>query len=79
VWNFLPHSLLAGVLVCMDATPSTVSALLRCCLLATHCHGLSSDFSSPPATSAARSIRKRADSTRGSVLAINNSYTLNSA
>ena len=51
MWNSLPHSLRAGTLACTDATPGTVSALLRCYLLATHFGGFSADLSSLPATS----------------------------
>jgi len=58
----LPYSLRAGVLACTDATLGTVSALFRCYFLATHFDGLSSDFSSLPATSALRSMRKHVDS-----------------
>ncbi len=72
-WNSLPPSLRTGALACTDATPGTVSALLRCYLLATHFEGLSSDFSSLPATTVARSLRQRADSPRGSMLALKKS------
>jgi len=71
-WNSLPPSLSAGALACTDATPGTVSALLRCYLMATHFDGFSPDSSSLPATPVMRSLRKRVDSTRGSVLAIKN-------
>jgi len=40
LWNSLPHSLCAGPLACSDATPSTVTALLRLHLLVTHFGGL---------------------------------------
>jgi hypothetical protein len=40
LWNSLPHSLRAGALACSDATPGTVTALLRLHLLATHFGGL---------------------------------------
>jgi len=43
LWASLPHSLRAGALACSDATPGTVTALLRLHLLATHFGGLSSD------------------------------------
>jgi len=72
-WNSLPPSLRAGTLACTDATPGTVSNLLRCYLLATHFNGFSPDSSSLPATAVLRSLRKRADSPRGSVLAIRKS------
>ena len=72
-WNSLPPSLRAGALACTDATPGTVSNLLRCYLLATHFDGFSPDSSSLPATAVLRSLRKRADSPRGSVLAIKKS------
>lgn len=49
-WNSLPPSLRAGALACTDVTPGTVSTLLRCYLLATHFGGLSSEFSSLPAS-----------------------------
>jgi len=42
----LPHSLRAAALACADVTPITVSALLRCYLLATHFGGLPPDFRS---------------------------------
>jgi len=69
-WTSLPPSLRAGVLPCADATPATVSTLLRCYLLTCHFDGLLPDSSSLPATSVLRSTRKRADSPCGSVLAI---------
>jgi DNA mismatch repair ATPase MutS len=47
MWNSLPHSLRAGTLACTDATPGTVSALLRCYLLATHFGGFLSVNSHP--------------------------------
>ena len=75
-WNSLPPSLRAGALACTDDTPGTVSSvslLPRCYLLATHFDGFSPDSSSLPATSVLRSMRKRADSPRGSVLAIKKS------
>jgi len=43
LWNSLPHSLCAGALLCSDATPGTVSALLRLHLLATHFGGILPD------------------------------------
>jgi len=70
VWNSLPPSFRAGALACTDATPGTVSTLLLCYLSASHFHDLSRDSSSLPATSVLRSMRKRADSPRGSVLAL---------
>jgi len=69
-WNSLPPSLRASALACTDATSGTTSTLLRCYLLATHFNGFSSDSSSLPATPVMRSLRKRAYSPRGSVLAI---------
>jgi len=78
-WNSVPPSLRAGALACTDATPGTVSALLRCYLLATHFDGFRPDSSSLPATAVLRSLRKRADIPRGSVLAINNHPLVNSA
>jgi hypothetical protein len=78
-WNSLPPFRRAGTLACTDATPGTVSALLRCYLLATHFEGLSSDFSSLPATTVVRSLRQRADSPRGSMLAIKKSSPVNGA
>jgi len=71
--NSLPPSLRAGALACTDATPGTVSNLLRCYLLAIYFNGFSPDLSSLPATSVLRSMRKRANSPRGSVLAIEKS------
>ena len=78
-WNSLPPSLRAGALACTDATPGTVSALLRCYLLAAHFDGLSSDFSLLPASTVVRSLRQRADSPRGSMLAIKKSSPVNGA
>jgi len=72
-WNFLPPSLRAGALACTNATPGTVSHLLRCYLLATHFDAFSHDSSLLPATSVLRLLRKRDDSPRGSVLAIKKS------
>jgi len=72
-WNSRSHSLRAGAVACTDAIPGTVSALLRCNLLAIHFDGFSLDSSSFPATSVARSWWKRVDSSRGSVLAIEKS------
>jgi len=70
VWNSLRLSLRAGALTCTDSTFGTVSVLLRCYLMATNFDGFSPDSSSIPATSVVRSLRKRADISRGSVLAI---------
>jgi len=72
-WNSLPPSLRAGALAGTAATPGTVSALLCCYLLATQFDGFSPDSSSLPATPVMRSLRKRADGPRGSVLAIKKS------
>jgi len=47
MWNHLPPFAFALALACTVATPGTVSALLRCYLLATHFGG------SLPATFAA--------------------------
>jgi len=58
-WNSLPPSLREGALVCSDATPGTVSALLRRHLLATHFCGNSFDWSSVPTSSV---VGKLADS-----------------
>ena len=71
LWNSLPHSLRSGALACSDATPGTVTTLLRLHLLATHFGGLSSDqpVLLPPAVERVV-CRKRADSPQGSVLAI---------
>ena len=71
LWNSLPHSLRSGALACSDATPGTVTTLLRLHLLATHSGGLSSDqpVLLPPAVERVVG-RKRADSPQGSVLAI---------
>jgi len=35
LWNSLPHSLRAGAIACSDASPGTITALLRLLLLAT--------------------------------------------
>jgi len=61
----LPHSLRAGALVCSDATPGTVTALLRLHHLATHFGGLSSDQTVllPPSVERV-AVQKRADSLR---------------
>jgi len=56
-WDSLPPSLRAGALACTDATPGTVSALLRCCLLATHSECFSRESSSLPAFPVVRSLR----------------------
>jgi len=61
-WNSFPPSLRAGALACTDATPGTVSVLVRCHLLATQFDGLPSDLSSLPATTVVMIMRKRADS-----------------
>jgi len=53
VWNSLPHSLCAGILVCHEATPCSFSTLTWCYLSATN--DLSTFFSSFLATSAAGS------------------------
>jgi len=74
-WNSLPPSLRAGALDCTDATPGTVSALLRCNLLATHSGGFSPDSSWLPATPVVSSLRKRADSPRGTMLATEKCYS----
>jgi len=47
--------------------------------LATHFDGFSPDSPSLPATAVLRSLRKRADSPRGSVLAIKKNPPVNSA
>jgi len=73
VENSLPPSLRAGVLACTDATPGTVSNLLRCYLWATHIDGFSPD------TSVLRSMLKHSDSPRDSVLAIEKFSPVNSA
>jgi len=52
-----------------DVTPGTVYALLRCYLLVNRFDGFSPDSSSLLATSVLRSMRKRANSPCGSVLA----------
>jgi len=78
-WNSLPPSLRACALACTDATPGSYSVLFRCYLLASHSDGCSPDSSSLPATSVLRSMRKRADSPRGTVLAIKNPTSVNSA
>jgi len=54
----LPPSLRAGAIAYTAATSGTVSALIRCNLLATHFYGHSPDFSSLPATSELRSLVK---------------------
>jgi len=77
-WNSLPHSHRVGALACTDATPDTVSALLRRCLLATHFDGLSPDVSSLPATSVVRSMRNLVDSSHGSALDIKKFSPVNS-
>jgi len=71
IWNSLPHSIRAGALACCDATPRTVTALLRLHLLATHFGGLSSDQTLflPPSVEQVV-VRKRADSPQGPEQAI---------
>jgi len=78
-WNSLPPSLRVGALDCTDATPGTVSARLRCYLLATHFDDISPDSSSLPATPVTWSLRKRADIPRDFVLAIKDPPLVNSA
>jgi len=70
LWNSLPPSVLTDALACTDPTPGIVSALLRCYLFAAYYDGLSSEFSSLPATTVVGCIRKRTDSSRGSVLSM---------
>jgi len=73
LWNSLPHSLRAGALASSDATPGTVTALLRVHLLATHFGGLLSDQTLLLPPSVGRVVvRKRADSPRGCEHAIEN-------
>jgi len=55
-WNYLPPSPHAGALAYNDATPGTVSALIRWYLLPTYFDGFSTDSSSLPATSVVRSL-----------------------
>ena len=71
LWNSLPHSLRSCALACSDATPGTVTALLRLHLLATHFGGFSFNqpVLLPPAVERVVG-RKRADSPQGYVLAI---------
>ncbi len=52
MWNSLPHSLRAGILACVDATPGTVTSKIRSFLLATHFDGLSHDSTSRPSSAA---------------------------
>jgi len=68
LWN---HSRRARALACSDATPGTVTALMRLHNLATHFDGLSSDqplLSNPSVERMV--IQKRTDSYRGSEHAI---------
>jgi len=60
-----PLSLRASALDCTDAAPGTISAQLRCGLLATHVAGLSSH---PATYVSGKSTQKRANSRQGSVL-----------
>jgi len=79
LWNSLPHSLRAGAVNCSDATPGTVTALLRLHLLATHFGGLSSNQTmlSPPSVECMAC--KRADSPEGSEHAMKKSSTFSCA
>jgi len=73
LWNSLSHSLRAGALACSDATPGTVTALLRLHFLATHFGGLLSDHTQllPPSVERVV-VRKGADSPQGCEHAIKN-------
>jgi len=71
LWNSLSQSRRAGALASSDATPGTVTALLR--LLATHFGGLLSDQTLLLPLSVERvGVRKRADSPQGCEHALKN-------